>query len=189
MSTISRRLLLGASLAGGLMLGFAPAATAATSSAIPVSPVFPGQVFTGLVNGEAVGSGISSVNGYVPLQVDCGPPVAGEPAPGSAAPGQALEVALGGLAGAPFPGFTGSAGTSITAELLFQLTPTGPTYVEKLATFTDYGVIEPFPSVSTPCSGTGAVEFVPSPTSPTARTAEVPVAFETHGAQPGSASR
>ena len=186
MSITSRRLWLAAGLAGGLLLGVAPAATAA---AIPVSPILPNQVFIGLVNGVASGSGITS-NGPVPIQTSCGPIVAGAPAPGRALPGQTVEVELGNLAGSALQGFTGSVGTSITAELIFTPTPTGPTYMEKLATFTDYGVAEPIPtSVPMPCSGTGEVLFVPSPTSPTARSATVPVQFVTKGVQPGSAAR
>jgi hypothetical protein len=188
MSNTARRLMIAAGLAGGLLLAVAPAAHAVTGPLPPISPIEPNQAFIGLVNGST-GAASSGTNAGVPFLTNCPLPVSGG-ASGTAHPqsGQTIEVMLGSTVADA--GFTGSAGTSITADLLYQLSPTGPTYVEELGTFTDYGVLDLIPtSINVPCTGTGEVAFIPSPDSSTARTATVPVVFDPSGVQPGSAAR
>jgi hypothetical protein len=153
-----------------LLLAFAPAATAAAS---PVTvPVGPDQFFGGLVNGSN-----GSTNAPVPIQTSCiGPITPGET--GHPLPGQTVEVVLANPASSSIQGYTGSAAKSIIADLIFTPTPTGPTYIEQVATFTSYDVIEPIPvTLTAPCSGDGVMSFMPNPGSPTAKPANVPVVF------------
>jgi hypothetical protein len=169
MRNTSRRLPLTLSLAC-LLLAFAPAVTAAAS---PVTvPVGPDQFFGGLVNGSN-----GSTNAPVPIQTSCiGPITPGET--GHPLSGQTVEVVLANSAGSSIEGYTGSAATSIIADLIWSPTPTGPTYVEQVATFTSYDVIEPIPvTITVPCGGDGVMSFVPNPGSSTARPANVPVVF------------
>lgn len=166
MPGISRRLPLTLGLAC-LLLAAAPAATAAAS---PVTvPVGPDQFFIGLVDG--------SNSTPVPIQTSCaGPVTSGET--GHPLPGQTVEVVPGSSDSSSIEGFTGSAATSIIADLIFTPTPTGPTFIEQVATFTSYDVIEPIPvTLTVPCSGNGEMSFMPNPGSPTAKPASVPVVF------------
>lgn len=168
MPSISRRFLPTLGLAC-LLLAFAPAVSAAAS---PVTvPVGPDQLFGGLVNGS------NGNSAPAPIQTSCiGAITPGET--GHPLPGQTVEVVLASTAGSSTEGFTGSAATSIIADLIWSPTPTGPTYVEQVATFTSYYVIEPIPvTIAVPCGGDGVMSFVPNPGSSTARPATVRVVF------------
>lgn len=152
-----------------LLLAIAPAVTAAAS---PVTiPVGPDQFFGGLVNGS------NGAAGPVPIQTSCiGPVTPGET--GHPLPGQTVEVVLTNATGSSIQGFTGSDAKSIIADLIYSPTPTGPTFIEQVATFTSYYVIEPIPvTITVPCGGDGVVSFMPNPTSSTARPATVGVVF------------
>jgi hypothetical protein len=152
-----------------LLLAIAPAATAAASP-VPV-PVGPNQFFSGLVNGS------NGTTGPAPIQTSCiGPITPGET--GHPLAGQTVEVMLASPAGSNIEGFTGSAAKSIIADLIWSPTPTGPTFVEQVATFTSYYVIESIPvTITVPCGGGGVMSFMPNPGSPTARPATVQVVF------------
>jgi hypothetical protein len=168
MRSASRRLPLTLGLAC-MLLAIAPAVTAA---AAPVTvPVGPNQFFGGLVNGS---NGSTSP---VPIRTNClGPVTAGET--GHPLAGQTVEVVLASPASSNIEGFTGSAAKSIVADLIYTLTPTGPTFIEQVATFTSYNVAEPIPvTITVPCSGDGLMSFMPNPGSPTAKPATVQVVF------------
>lgn len=168
MRRVSHRLPLTLGLAG-LVLAIAPAVTAAASP--PTVAVGPDQFFGGLVNGSSGGAA------PVPIQTSCrGPVTAGET--GNPLLGQTVEVVLASSANFSTEGFTGSAAKSIIADLIYTLTPTGPTFIEQVATFTSYSVAAPIPvTITVPCSGAGQMSFMPDPGSPTAKPAMVPVVF------------
>ena len=163
-----RRLTMTLGLAG-LLLACAPSvAEAATPVQDPV-PIGPGQFFSGLVNGS-YGS-----PGPVAIRTNCfGPIQPGQT--GNPLPGQTVEVVLTNPA-ASIQGYTGTAANSIIAYLGFP-TPTQPP-VQQVAKFTSYFVTEAIPvTLTVPCSGNGAMSFVPSPGSPTAHPATVQVFFQ-----------
>lgn len=169
MRSVSRRLPLTLGLAC-LLLAIAPAATAAAASPVTV-PVGPGQFFGGLVNGS------NGSTAPAPIQTSCiGPVTAGEV--GHPLPGQTVEVVLASSVNSSIEGFTGSEAKSIIADLIYTPTPTGPTFIEQVATFASYNVAEPIPvTITVPCGGEGEMSFMPDPDSLTAKPATVPVVF------------
>jgi hypothetical protein len=168
MRSVSCRLPLTLGLAC-LLLAIAPAATAAASP--PTVGVGPDQFFGGLVNGS------NGTTAPAPVQTSCrGPVTAGET--GHPLPGQTVEVLLASPASSSRAGFTGSAAKSIIADLIYTPTPTGPTFIEQVATFTSYNVAAPIPvTITVPCGGSGEMSFMPNPGSQTAKPATVPVVF------------
>jgi hypothetical protein len=170
-----------AALLGGAI--GAPGALADTGPVPVPVPVAPGQVFAGQVNGATTGA-VIKVD-------DCpvGPPISalgsgGDDevvALGHPAPGQTVSAKYLGQVSNGTSGFTGSAATSIAVRLAnisavssnaFQITA----YGQQIAIPT---------GISVPCSGTGEVDFVPLPTSTTARSSVVKVAFFNVTIQPG----
>ena len=152
--------------AAALACGAVPAAaaSAATPGQDPV-PIRPGQYFTGLVGNHPPGQAVIYV--ICPGPANTGHPKAGQP----------VEVKPGVPASTVDLGYTGSAGTHITASLA----PSTVSVV--LANFTSYFVKKNIPvNITLPCSGTGTVAFTPGPGSPTARTAMLPVRFVNIGA-------
>jgi len=168
MPIIARRLPLTLGLAC-LLLAIVPAATAAASP-VPV-PIGPNQFFGGLVNGS------NGSTAPAPIRTSCaGPVTAGET--GHPLSGQTVEVVLNSAVNSSIEGFTGSEAKSIIADLIYTLTPTGPTFIEQVATFTSYNVATPIPvTITVPCGGDGEMSFMPDPGSPTAKPATVPVVF------------
>ena len=160
---------LGRRFAAALMSGFIAAAmglvfTAAASAApTPVQdpvPIGPNEYFSGYINGHPPGQAV--------IKVICpGPTNTGHPAGN-----QTVEVKTAQPTSTFDIGYTGSAGTKITATLA----PTATTSI--LATFTSFFVPKKIPtSITVPCSGSGRVVFRPAPTSPTAKSAVLPVTF------------
>jgi hypothetical protein len=155
--------------AAALMSGLVSAAfgvcfaTAAAAAPVPVQdpvPIGPNQVFRGFINGHPPGKAVITV--ICPGPVNTGHP----------AGGQKIEVETAQPTSTFDTGFTGSAGTKITAALAPGATTT------ILASFTSYFVPKNIPtSITVPCSGTGKVVFRPSPTSSTAKSAVLPVTF------------
>jgi hypothetical protein len=145
-------------LAAAAVLVTAGAAMATTDPA----PIGPNQYFSGDVNGAAADATIRTT---------CvGPIVAGQT--GHPVAGQWVEV----LASAATSniGFTGTTANSITAVL--EYTPTGTATI--IGTIHDYAIALPVPTTLTvPCGGAGVAAFVPTPSSPTAKTATVNVRF------------
>ena len=149
--------LIGATLAGTLVL----VATATAASAdTPSVAIGPNQAFAGRLNGHIASATVDVV---------CpGPLRVGET--GHPASGQTLAVE------SPPPstastGYTGSRGRKIVA-----LFPSAMTTVSTV-TFTSYGS-QPLPtSWLLPCTGSGSVVFSPQPTSHNARSARVSVTY------------
>jgi hypothetical protein len=153
----------------------APGALADTGPVPVPVPVAPGQVFAGQVNGVTTGAAIKVD--------DCpvGPPISAFGAGaddevvalGHPAPGQTVSAALLGAVSSDTSGFTGSAATSIAVRLGDVSSVSSNAF-----RITAYGQQVAIPTgISVPCTGTGEVDFVPLPTSGTARTAVVKVAF------------
>jgi hypothetical protein len=125
-------------------------------------PVRRHQMFVGTVNGLATNAVID---------VLC----PGPSNSGHAIAGQTLAVTRSG-ASTGSPGFTGSRAHAITANLA----TTGVT--ASLATLRKYDVTAPFPtSLPLPCSGSGVVNFDPTPGSASARAYDVTITFENVG--------
>ena len=154
-----------AALMSGLITTALGVGVAASAAAAPVPvqdpvPIGPDQVFRGFINGHPPGKAVITV--ICPGPVNTGHP----------AGGQKIEVKTAQPTSTFDTGFTGSAGTKITAAL----TPSATTTI--LASFTSYFVPKNIPtSITVPCSGTGKVVFRPSPTSSTAKSAVLPVTF------------
>lgn len=150
--------------AAALVLALAPAA-----SADAVVAVGPNQFFTAQVNGPASTAAPSAIKVICP-----GPATPGQT--GHPVAGQTVEVLLV-LPPVVSPnalGFTGSAAHQI--DVFFGPASSG---VAAPVTLTAYGVVAKIPTtLLLPCSGTGVVDFVPVPTSATARSYEVPVVYE-----------
>jgi hypothetical protein len=160
--TLSRRF--AAALTSGLIaaaFGVAltvPAAAAARQQD-PV-PIGPNEYFSGFINNHPPGKAVITV-------ICPGPANTGHPAAG-----QTIEVKTAQPISTVDLGFTGSAGKRITAALA----PAAATSV--LASFTSFFAPKNIPTnITVPCSGTGKVVFRPSPTSPTAKSAVLPVTF------------
>lgn len=153
-----------AALVSGLIIAAMGLSVAATASASvgpqdPV-PIGPNEYFKGLINNHPPGKAVITV--ICPGPVNTGHPAAG----------QTIEVKTTQPTSTFDTGFTGSAGTKITAALA----PAATTTI--LATFTSYFVPMKIPtSITVPCSGTGKVVFRPAPTSSTAKSAVLPVTF------------
>jgi hypothetical protein len=152
----------------GVVAAVALAATAlgisASAAVVFPQPVAPHQTFIGEVNGTAVNAVI---------QVVCpGPVTPGET--GHPVSGQGVEatVPVTVPAGAR-PGYTGESANHIVVDFG---TPVSTSAATVLAY---YDVTLAIPtSLELPCSGTGEVAFIPTPTSPTARTGYVAVTYE-----------
>jgi hypothetical protein len=147
-------------IAVSLGLTLSPAASAGTGITQDPVPIGPNQFFRGFINNAPPGAAIIKV--ACPVGSSTGTPIANQPIEVKTAPGTSTTDT----------GFTGANGKKITADL----TPSTATFV--LATFTSYFVVKHIPTnVLVPCSGSGTVLFVPSPTSGTAVTARLPVTF------------
>jgi hypothetical protein len=146
-----------------MAIGLAGTASAAV---IDPAPIGPNQLFTGIVNG-------ASTNAVI--RTDCvGPIAVGQT--GHPVPNQYVEVSAGPSASSIVSvGDTGSAGNSVIVVLNGGSSVT-PTQTVLFGTLHDYVVHLPIPTgITVPCSGPGNVVFLPSPTSPTARSATVNV--------------
>ncbi len=156
---MSRRLLMIAATVA-LIVGGA-AAPAMADGIVDPAPIAPGNPFIGEVNGAA-SNAVIKVSCLGPVVTQIGHPAAGQSV-------KALPVTP------PVSSLTGYTGTAANEiEVVFG-TASGtvtPTILH------DWAVSAPIPAGLTfPCSGTGAVAFVPLPTSPTARTYTVNVTF------------
>lgn len=145
--------------ASGILVGVA-LATAPVANADVIVPIGPNQFFQGLVNG---------VQDNAQITVAC---------PGPVSPGQTGHPVSGQTvsvtqvpASTNTSGYTGSAATSIVAGF-----DTASSSAVRF-TFTAYGTQEIPTSIYLPCSGSGALSFVPEPTSNTARSDVVKVTF------------
>jgi hypothetical protein len=161
-STLSRGLIatLVCGSAAALSMAVGGAALAATRQVHDPVPIGHNQYFSGYVNGAPPGPVI--------IAVACAPGAT----TGHPLPKQAVEVEPVAASSATEVGFTGSKGDKITASLAPTTAPT------IIASFTSYYVNKDIPTkIIVPCSGTGTMLFVPSPTSKTAKTAELTVTF------------
>jgi hypothetical protein len=151
---------------GAVALAMA-AAVAAPAAASPVQdpvPVGPNQYFTGTVNGHPPSQAVVYVVCPGPITPgELGQPLGNQP----------VEVELATATGAATDiGFTGSAATSIVAAFPASAVTT------IIADFTSYYVPAYIPTgIRVPCYGTGAISFIPSPGSATARAATLDVTF------------
>jgi len=147
-------------ITAALGLTFAASASAASGPVQDPVPIGPNEYFRGFINNHPPGKAVITV--ICPGPVNTGHPAAG----------QTIEVKTAQPTSTFDIGFTGSAGTKITAALAPATTTT------ILASFTSYFVPKKIPtSITVPCSGTGKVVFRPSPTSSTAKSAVLPVTF------------
>jgi hypothetical protein len=146
-------------IAAAMGLSLAATASAAARQQDPV-PIGPNEYFRGFINNHPPGKAVITV--ICPGPVNTGHPAAG----------QTIEVKTAQPTSTFDTGFTGSAGTKITAALA----PASTTTI--LVSFTSFFVPKKIPtSITVPCSGTGKVVFRPAPTSPTAKSAVLPVTF------------
>ena len=162
--TISRGLI--AALACGSTAAVLSIAVGGAALAAPVRPaqdpvpIRPNQTFSGYVNGHPPGAAVIKVACAVGAKT--GHPLGDQP----------VEVKPVASSSTSDNGFTGSKGDKITASLA----PTSATTI--IASFTSYYVPKNIPTtITVPCSGTGTMLFVPSPTSKTAKTAKLTVTF------------
>jgi hypothetical protein len=162
-STLSRGLiatLACGSTAAALSMTFGGTALAATRQVHDPVPIGANQYFSGYINNAPPGEVIIAV--ACTPGAKTGHPLAKQP----------VEVKPVAASTAADVGFTGSKGDKISASLA----PT--TAATLIASFTSYYVTKDIPtSITVPCSGTGTVDFVPSPTSKTAKTAKLTVSF------------
>lgn len=144
------------------LLGAAGTAAAVTDP----GPIGPNQYFSGIVNGKTANA---------PILTDCvGPIVAGQT--GHPLSGQYVLVTTPPATTTGDVGYTGSAANSVTAVL--QGGPMVGPAATVIGTLTWYEVKLPIPTTLTvPCGGAGEVDFIPTSTSSTARTAVVSVSF------------
>jgi hypothetical protein len=146
-----------------LAAALAPSAAFATGPVQDPLPIGPNTFFVGLVNGQ-------STDAVITLACP-GPITADETAHPLA--GQTLEVETVNPV-STVDGFTGSTGTQIDATIG---TPSAAN-INPPVVFNSFFVKEPIPTTDVfPCSGSGVVDFVPLPTSPTAHSFSVPVTF------------
>jgi hypothetical protein len=145
-----------------LTLALAPAMSAGAKTLQDPVPIGPNEYFTGLVNNHPPGQAV--------IYVVCPGP---EGLTGHPEANQPVEVETA-LSTSPGDiGYTGSAGDKITAALATS------TVTIVIADFTSYFVKQYIPTnIEVPCSGSGTVAFIPSPTSGTAKTAILDVTFE-----------
>ena len=152
------------SAVAALALAAAPVATADV-----VTPIGPNTYFTAQVNGPA-----STANTSVIKVVCPGPATPGQT--GHPVSGQTVE-ALSVLPPSPVPstlGYTGS--TAHQIDVLFSPASSGTAPAVVLKAFFAPTAVPT--TLLLPCSGSGVVDFVPEPTSPTARSYQVPVVYE-----------
>ena len=151
----------GAPLAAFALAAAASAAAMSPAAAAPVQdpiPVTPNTYFIGLVNGH---SSNAIVKMACPVGAATGHPIGG----------QTVEVRTTSPV-VPF-GYTGSAANSIHAVFSPASVVANPPIV-----LTSFFAPAPIPtSFVLPCSGTGAVTFIPFPSSPTARSYTVSVTY------------
>lgn len=146
--------------ASGILVGVA-LATAPAAGADAIVQIGPNQFFQGLVNG---------VRENAQITVICPGPV-GLGQTGHPVSGQTVSVTQV-PASTNTGGYTGGAATSIVASF-----NTASSSAVRF-TFTAYGAPQQIPtSIYLPCSGSGALSFVPEPTSNTARSDVVKVTF------------
>jgi hypothetical protein len=162
-STLSRGLIAtlacGSTAALSMAVGGAALAAPVRQVHDPV-PIGNNQYFSGYVNGHPPGAAVIRVACAVGAKT--GHPLGDQP----------VEVKPVAASSAAEVGFTGSKGDKITASLA------PATAATIIASFTSYYVNKDIPtSISVPCSGTGTMLFVPSPTSKTAKTAKLTVTF------------
>jgi hypothetical protein len=161
-STLRRGLI--AALACGstatLSMAVGGAALAAPRPVQDPVPIGNNQAFSGYVNGHPPGAAVIKVACVVGAKT--GHPLGDQP----------VEVKPVAASSTADTGFTGSKGDKITASI-------APiTVAVIIASFTSYYVKKDIPtSITVPCSGTGTMLFVPSPTSKTAKTAKLTVTF------------
>jgi hypothetical protein len=152
--------------AGTLGIAGAPAASAA-APADAIVPVGPHQTFLGDVNG---------VSAAAVIKVGCFGPVT-PTSTGHPLDGQTVAVHLVADDPTKTAGYTGESANRIVV----QFEDSGPV-VGLPVSLSGYGVKAAVPtSLELPCYGPGKVNFVPSPTSSTARTATVAVTYESVG--------
>lgn len=146
----------------------------AAASADVIGPlVGPKQYFTGSVAGVA-SSG--AADGGAIIGVNC----AGPASTGSPLAGQSVQVKLLVPPTSAIVGYTGTAATSIEANLIW--TNGEVVFVTPLANFKQYATALQIPTnIKVPCSGTGEVSFDPQPSSSSAVSYVVPVTFESVG--------
>jgi hypothetical protein len=138
----------------------APAATASAQNALPIGP---NQYFNAQVNGTAVNAKITVV---------CPGPV-GPTSTGHPISGQYVEVFLILPPVTSSLGFTGTAANQIDAFFGPLSSTANPPVVLKQY-FVKYAIPT---TLNLPCGGHGVVDFVPIPTSATARSYQVPVKY------------
>lgn len=152
------------SAAAALALAAAPFA-----SADAVVAVSPNQYFTAQVNGPASTTGSSVIKVVCP-----GPATPGQL--GHPVSGQTVEafLVLPPVTAPNALGYAGSAAHQI--DVFFSPASSG---VAAPVVLTAYGVVAKIPTtLLLPCGGSGVVDFVPEPTSATARSYQVPVVYE-----------
>lgn len=137
------------------------AVTATPASADVIIPIRPHQHFEGLVNGKT---------NHALIRTNCFSPGPGPiPLFGHPLRGQTVEV----VRDADSDGFTGSAASQI--DVYFP----SPSLLNPPVVLRAYDVPATIPvSLVVPCFGTAKVQFLPTPTSPTAVTETVDVTFE-----------
>jgi hypothetical protein len=157
---LTRFLLPPAALA--LSLAVVPAAAAGTLQVHDPVPITPNVYFQGVINNHPPGAATIAV--VCPAGSTTGKP----------AKHQTIEVESipPPTSTSPDVGYTGSKGKRIYGAFA----PVSTTVV--IAKFTSFFVVKAFPTnITVPCSGSGQVDFVPLPSSKTAKTAVLSVTF------------
>lgn len=146
-----------------------PALAAVLATAAPASatPIGPNQLFVADVNGH--------VTSPAPIEMGCfGPITPGET--GHPLAGQYVAVLPADTSATNNVGFTGSAGVAVNVAIIYNLGDI--TVVAPVGTLTAYDVKLPIPTTLVlPCAGSGTAAFDPTPTSPTAKSADLTVDF------------
>ncbi|RCG31573.1 hypothetical protein DQ384_08345 [Sphaerisporangium album] len=140
----------------------AGASAPAFADVVDPAPIGPNQYFSGLVNGQST-SAIIRMACFGPVRPgQTGHPMAGQTAGVRPAPSSSTSGV----------GYTGSAATAIGVAFRNASSATPPIVLRY------YGVAAEIPTTLTlPCYGSGVVEFLPTPSSPTAHPATVTVNF------------
>jgi len=142
------------------------AGTASAATGPDPVPIEPNQTFSGYINNTPPGN--VEIKVVCPGVANTGHPIKNQPVEVKPVPASTTQDT----------GFTGSKGTKITADLSVGVPP-----AIVIATFTSYYVPKFIPTtITVPCSGTGSVSFIPSPTSKTAKSAKLTVTFVNIGA-------